>query len=105
MGRSARRPDDRSWVRSSRATRRWFDACQAGTFEPSWPCRSGGRREDSFMEPVCDTALEQQLQCVEGYMRGCALLTYPRTSSPLRRELVGILRDRLPAALEKWVEL
>jgi PAS domain S-box-containing protein len=57
------------------------------------------------MEAVCDAALEQHLQCVERYMRGCALLIYPRTKSPLRSELARFLLKQLPAAVKEWIDL
>jgi PAS domain S-box-containing protein len=57
------------------------------------------------MESACDASLEQHLHGVERYMRGCALLTYPRTKSPLRSELAGFLLPRLPAAVQEWVDL
>jgi PAS domain S-box-containing protein len=57
------------------------------------------------MESTCDASLEQHLRGVERYMRGCALLTYPRTKSPLRSELAGFLLTRLPEAVKEWVDL
>ncbi|MBP1686869.1 MAG: hypothetical protein H6Q33_3012 [Deltaproteobacteria bacterium] len=57
------------------------------------------------MEPVCDATLEQHLERIEGYMRGCDLLTYPRVASPLRDELCAFLWAELPAALDAWVEV
>jgi len=57
------------------------------------------------MESACDPSLEQHLQCVERYMRGCALLTYPRTKSALRSELAGLLLTRMPQAVQEWVDL
>ena len=56
------------------------------------------------MEPVCDASLKQHLTRVEGYMRGCALLTYPRLSSPLRRELAAFLSATLDEAVDAWVQ-
>ncbi len=55
------------------------------------------------MEPVCDSALEQHLKRIEGYMRGCALLTYPRTKSPLRSELAAFLSSQAVEAVETWL--
>lgn len=57
------------------------------------------------MEPVCDAALEQHLKRIEGYMRGCALLTYPRAKSPLRSELASFLSSRVPEAVDAWLKL
>lgn len=57
------------------------------------------------MESACDASLERHLRCVERYMHGCALLTYPRVKSPLRTELAGFLRARVERAVEEWVAL
>jgi PAS domain S-box-containing protein len=55
------------------------------------------------MEPVLDASLEQHLKRIEGYMRACALLTYPRTPSPLRSELATFLVGRIPEAVDDWI--
>jgi PAS domain S-box-containing protein len=55
------------------------------------------------MEPVCDSLLKEHLERIEGYMRGCALLSYPRAPSPLRAELAAFLSATIPAAVETWV--
>ncbi len=57
------------------------------------------------MEPVCDSSLEQHLERIEGYMRGCNLLNVPRVQSPLRRELGRFLSAKLPAAVDEWVSV
>jgi PAS domain S-box-containing protein len=57
------------------------------------------------MEPVCDSSLRHHLQRIEGYMRGCALLTYPRARSPLRDELAAFLAAHTAAAVDEWVRL
>lgn len=43
------------------------------------------------------------LDRIEGYMRGCEILRFPRESSPLRTELAGFLRGHLPRTLERWL--
>jgi PAS domain S-box-containing protein len=57
------------------------------------------------MEPVGDSAFEQDLERIEGYMRGCDLLTYARVPSALRQELCVFLASRLPEAVEAWVKV
>jgi PAS domain S-box-containing protein len=57
------------------------------------------------MEPVYDSSLENHLQRIEGYMRGCDLLAYPRAASPLRRELAAFLAAQIPDAVDAWVRL
>jgi len=56
------------------------------------------------MEPVGDASLEEHLTRIEGYMRGCALLTYPRIKSALRRELAAFLAAKMPAAVDEWMQ-
>lgn len=55
------------------------------------------------MEPVYDSSLDKQLQRIESYMRGCALLTQPRTRSPLRSELAAFLFEKADAAVDQWL--
>jgi PAS domain S-box-containing protein len=57
------------------------------------------------MAPSKDYSLIEHLSRIEGYMRGCQLLRHPRESSPLRNELAGFLRRRLPEVLDEWVPL
>ncbi|MBI1817981.1 MAG: PAS domain S-box protein [Deltaproteobacteria bacterium] len=57
------------------------------------------------MEPVYDSSLEAHLRRIEGYMRGCHLLTYPREHSALRDELANFIRTACPTVLDTWVEL
>jgi PAS domain S-box-containing protein len=54
---------------------------------------------------ACDASLEQHLKRIETYMRGCALMTYPRLKSRLRSELVAFLSDKLEEAVAEWVDL
>ncbi|TMA82008.1 MAG: PAS domain S-box protein [Deltaproteobacteria bacterium] len=55
-------------------------------------------------EPGQDEALADHLRRVEGYMRGCVLLRYPRTRGPLRDELAQALGEIMPASVRTWVE-
>jgi len=55
------------------------------------------------MEPVCDSSLERHLERIEGYMRGCALLTYPRMRSALRSELAAFVAAKITPAVDDWV--
>lgn len=57
------------------------------------------------MDAVCDPSLEQHLERIEGYMRGCALLTHPHVPSPLRDELSAFLWAELPAAVNVWMDV
>ncbi|HVN84649.1 MAG TPA: ATP-binding protein [Candidatus Binatia bacterium] len=57
------------------------------------------------MEPVYDSSLEAHLRRIEGYMRGCKLLMFPRERGPLRDELAAFILEMAPAALNEWVEL
>jgi len=57
------------------------------------------------MEPVYDSSLESHLRRIEGYMRGCLLLTYPRERSALREELAAFILQEGPVAVEEWVAL
>ena len=50
-----------------------------------------------------DDALADHLRRIEGYMRGCALLRFPRTRSPLRDELAQVLGEALPDVARTWV--
>src|SRR5579862_3426424 len=80
----------------------WFEGWRAG-MGCAGPRRSG--RGGQRMESACDASLERHLQCVERYMQGCALLTYPRVKSPLRTELAAFLRARLSQAVDDWITL
>jgi PAS domain S-box-containing protein len=57
------------------------------------------------VEPAYDASLEAHLKRIEGYMQGCALLTYPRAKSPLRSELAAFMVAKLPAVVDSWVQL
>jgi PAS domain S-box-containing protein len=57
------------------------------------------------MDPVYDSSLEAHLRRIEGYMRGCLLLMYPREPSALRTELAEFLRQEGSIIVESWVEL
>lgn len=50
-----------------------------------------------------DDALAEHLRRIEAYMRGCVLLRFPRTRSPLRDELARALEDTLPEVVSAWV--
>ena len=50
-----------------------------------------------------DQSLLEHLSRVESYMRGCALLRFPRERSPLRTEVAAVLRRLLPEILDRWV--
>jgi PAS domain S-box-containing protein len=54
---------------------------------------------------VYDASLEKHQKRIEAYMRGCALMTFPRERSRLREELVAFLTDRLDEAVDEWVDL
>lgn len=54
---------------------------------------------------ACDASLGQHLKRIETYMRGCALMIYPRVKSRLRSELVAFLTDKLDEAVGEWVAL
>ncbi|MBI4516372.1 MAG: PAS domain S-box protein [Deltaproteobacteria bacterium] len=58
-----------------------------------------------MMELVYDSSLEAHLRRIEGYMRGCQLLMYPRTRSPLRDELAAFMREVGPEVVDAWVQL
>lgn len=57
------------------------------------------------MEPVGEVPLEQDLEQIESYMRGCDLLAFPRVPSALRFELSAFLEARLTDAVETWVQV
>jgi len=57
------------------------------------------------MEPVCDSSLERHLERIEGYMRGCDLLTCARVPGTLRDELSAFLLAELPEAVDTWVQV
>ena len=50
-----------------------------------------------------DEGLADHLRRIEGYMRGCVLLRYPRVRSPLRDELAQALFDGLAEVVGTWV--
>ena len=50
-----------------------------------------------------DEALTEHLRRIEAYMRGCTLLRFPGSRSPLRDELAGALRETLPDVVRAWV--
>ena len=49
------------------------------------------------------TPIDQHLARIEGYMRGCGLLTFPRQKSALRDELVAFLARCAPEVVSVWV--
>lgn len=65
--------------------------------------RVAQEEEAHTTDTVCDSALTAHLQRIEGYMRACALLTYPRAQSPLRDELASFLSAKAPEAVNAWV--
>jgi PAS domain S-box-containing protein len=50
-----------------------------------------------------DDALAEHLRRIERYMRGCALLRFPREKSALRDELASVLDETLPDVVSGWV--
>lgn len=50
-----------------------------------------------------DSSLEEHLTRIEGYMRGCGLLTHPAEATPLRHELVAFLYSHLDVVLDEWI--
>src|SRR5262245_49401421 len=50
-----------------------------------------------------DEALAEHLRRIEGYMRGCTLLRFPRARSALRDELARVLHETLPDVVAGWV--
>lgn len=57
------------------------------------------------MHPFFEEPLEAHLQRVEGYMRGCALLRFPREKSALRTELADFMRTHTQDIVEEWIAL
>jgi PAS domain S-box-containing protein len=53
--------------------------------------------------PRYDEALAEHLRRIEGYMRGCTLLRFPRARSALRDELARVLTETLPDVVAGWV--
>ena len=47
--------------------------------------------------------LFEHLSRIEGYMRGCELMSFPRQPSPLRSELAAFLHRELPEILDRWL--
>jgi PAS domain S-box-containing protein len=50
-----------------------------------------------------DEALDEHLRRIEGYMRGCSLLRFPRARSALRDELARVLDETMPDVVAGWV--
>ena len=50
-----------------------------------------------------DKTLAEHLRRIEGYMRGCALLRFPRARSQLRDELASVLDKTLPEVVRLWI--
>ena len=50
-----------------------------------------------------DEALDEHLRRIEGYMRGCTLLRFPRARSALRDELARVLDETMPDVVAGWV--
>lgn len=57
------------------------------------------------MQPLFEEPLEEHLQRVEHYMRGCELLRFPREPSPLRTELAIFIHDRTVSIVNEWIGL
>ncbi|MCK6555248.1 ATP-binding protein [Candidatus Binatia bacterium] len=57
------------------------------------------------MDPVYDSSLDVHLKRIEGYMRGCGLLTVPRRPGALRAALAEFLAARVDRAVDDWVGL
>jgi PAS domain S-box-containing protein len=55
------------------------------------------------MQPLFEEPLEDHLQRVEHYMRGCELLRFPREKSPLRTELATFIRERTTEIVDGWM--
>jgi PAS domain S-box-containing protein len=55
------------------------------------------------MQPLFEEPLEDHLQRVEHYMRGCELLRFPREKSPLRTELATFIRERAIDIVDGWM--
>jgi PAS domain S-box-containing protein len=60
---------------------------------------------EAQMTSANDPSLAAHLKRIEGYMQGCALLTFPRVRGPLRSELAAFLSAKLPGAVASWVQL
>jgi len=50
-----------------------------------------------------DEALAEHLRRIEGYMRGCTLLRFPRAKSALRDDLARVLDETMPDVVAGWV--
>lgn len=57
------------------------------------------------MQPLFEEPLEDHLQRIEHYMRGCELLHFPREKSPLRTELATFISERAADIVEEWIAL
>jgi PAS domain S-box-containing protein len=55
------------------------------------------------MQPLFEEPLEDHLQRVEHYMRGCELLRFPREKSPLRTELAIFIKERAIDIVDGWM--
>jgi PAS domain S-box-containing protein len=55
------------------------------------------------MQLLFEEPLEDHLQRVEHYMRGCELLRFPREKSPLRTELATFIRERATDIVNAWM--
>jgi len=57
------------------------------------------------MQPFFEEPLEDHLERVERYMRGCEMLRFPREQSPLRAELAAFIREHATEIIQEWVAL
>jgi PAS domain S-box-containing protein len=57
------------------------------------------------MQAFFEEPLEEHLKRVERYMRGCALLHFPREKSPLRAELASFIREHAAEIVQEWITL
>lgn len=57
------------------------------------------------MQSLFEEPLEEHLQRVEHYMRGCELLRFPREPSSLRTELATFIHDRTGSIVNEWIGL
>src|SRR5262245_41009431 len=65
----------------------WYEVFRVG--KSTCPLATMTTLRDTRPTPAYDETLEQHLSRIEGYMRGCALLEFPRARSPLRDELAA----------------
>jgi len=51
-----------------------------------------------------DPQLQEHLRRVKGYMRGCGLLAFPATETPLRAQLANFMEERTDETARIWIE-